>query len=252
MELSINMFLIVCPLVFLGGLVDSIAGGGGLISLPAYLIAGLPAHNAVATNKLSSASGSVVATLRYMKNGCINLKLIPSTVVAALIGSTIGAKLILLLNEEIIKYVILIVLPIIAILMLRKKNPLEQTGEEEISLKKQIIIATIAAFVIGMYDGFYGPGTGTFLVLTLTGLAKLEARVATGTTKCINLTSNTAALVTFLINGKVYILLGAVAAVFGIAGNYIGSGMVVKSGSKYIKPLILVVVFMLACKIIFE
>ena len=93
MELTIGTFLFVCPLLFLAGLVDAIGGGGGLISLPAYLIAGVPVHQAIATNKLSSTCGTTLATARFIRNKLVNFKLAVPSVVSAIIGSSIGAKL---------------------------------------------------------------------------------------------------------------------------------------------------------------
>lgn len=251
-ELTLTTYLIVCPLVFFAGLLDSIAGGGGLISLPAYLFAGIPPMNAVATNKLSSACGSVIANIRYIKNKSIDFGLILPTVPAAIIGSALGAQLVLRINEVYIKYILIVALPIVAFFMLFKKNSLETASISSISRKKQIILALLAAFLFGMYDGFYGPGTGTFLVLALTGIAKMDVKKATGNTKCINLASNLAALSTFLLHGKVLILLGIPAALFNIAGNYIGSGLVLKSGTRIVRPIILTVLVMLFGKVIME
>ena len=247
--MNIHVFFIVCPMVFLAGIVDSIAGGGGLISLPAYLMAGLPPHMAVATNKLSSSCGTTVSAFRYLKNRCVSLPLVPSTVLAALAGSAIGARLVLARDERYIKGMLFIVLPVTAFFVLRKKSPLDTQGPA-LPLKKQLVIATLAAFIIGAYDGFYGPGTGTFLVLILTGLARMDVRTASGNTKCINLASNVAALVTFLINGQVFLLLGLCAALFSILGNFIGSGMVVKNGAKTVRPIIIVVLILLFFKLL--
>ncbi|MBE5960220.1 MAG: sulfite exporter TauE/SafE family protein [Lachnospiraceae bacterium] len=245
-------YLIVCPLVFFAGLLDSIAGGGGLISLPAYLFAGIPPMNAVATNKLSSSCGTVIANIRYIKNKSVDFGLILPTVLTAVFGSSLGAQLVLRIDEVYIKYILVIALPIVAFLVLFKKNTFETVSTASISRPKQLIIAMIAAFIIGMYDGFYGPGTGTFLVLALTGIAKMDVKKATGNTKCINLASNLAALSTFLLHGKVLILLGIPAALFNIAGNYIGSGLVLKNGTKIVKPIILIVLVMLFGKVILE
>ena len=112
------------------------------------------------------------------------------------------------------------------------------------------LIAILAAFVVGMYDGFYGPGTGTFLILILTGVAKMNIKKASGLTKVINLSSNVAALVTFVMNGKVLYPLGFAAAAFCIMGHYIGSGMVVSNGRKIVRPVVLVVLAILFVKII--
>ena len=113
-----------------------------------------------------------------------------------------------------------------------------------------LVIAILAAFVVGMYDGFYGPGTGTFLILILTGVAKMNIKKASGLTKVINLSSNVAALVTFVMNGKVLYPLGFAAAAFCIMGHYIGSGMVVSNGRKIVRPVVLVVLAILFVKII--
>lgn len=127
---------------------------------------------------------------------------------------------------------------------------MQVTGHSSVSTKKQYTIAMIVSFIIGAYDGFYGPGTGTFLVLALTGLAKIDVKKATGNTKFINLASNIAALITFFINGKLLIPLGLCAALFSMVGNYLGSGMVLKSGEKIVRPIIIVVLILLLIKIL--
>lgn len=245
MELSLPVFLIVCPLVFLAGLIDSIAGGGGLISLPAYLIAGVPPHFALATNKLSSCMGTFISTARYIKNKSADIKLAIPCIILAFIGSPIGASLALMVDEKIIKGLLLFILPVVAFYIFRSKNFASETALNTLSKKKLYLYAGIASFFIAMYDGFYGPGTGTFLLLAFTGLCKMDIKTASGNTKLINLSSNIAALVTFALSGKVILLLGAAATVFSIAGHYIGAGLVLKNGYKIIRPLILVVLSIL-------
>lgn len=247
MELSIWTFIIVCPMVFLASFVDAVAGGGGLISLPAYLLAGVPPKLAIGTNKLSSATGTVFSTARYCKNGCFDLKLALPSIVVALIGSYIGAKIVLVTSDEILKYVLIIVLPVTAFFVLKKKN-FDQVKNKP-KRKTQFIIAVIASFIIGMYDGFYGPGTGTFLILIYTGLVKLDLLTASGNTKLVNLSSNVAALVTFIFSGNIVYALGLAASVFSIAGHYLGAGMVMKSGTKIVKPIIILVILLLLIKI---
>ncbi len=247
MELSIWTFIIVCPMVFLASFVDAVAGGGGLISLPAYLLAGVPPKLAIGTNKLSSATGTVFSTARYCKNGCFDLKLALPSIVVALIGSYIGAKIVLVTSDEILKYVLIIVLPVTAFFVLKKKN-FDQVKNKP-KRKTQFIIAVLASFIIGMYDGFYGPGTGTFLILIYTGLVKLDLLTASGNTKLVNLSSNIAALVTFIFSGNIVYALGFAASVFSIAGHYLGAGMVMKSGTKIVKPIIILVILLLLIKI---
>ncbi|MFV0518051.1 MAG: TSUP family transporter [Aminipila sp.] len=252
MDITITTYLIVCPLVFVAAFIDSIAGGGGIISLPAYIIAGVPPHYALGSNKLSSFMGTIVSTARYIKHGAADLKIAPFSIVLALIGSAIGANLALYVSEEFLKNLLIIVLPVVAFFVLRKNSFGENNQETEIDRKKQVAIALVAAFIIGGYDGFYGPGTGTFLILILTSLAHMDIKIASGNTKLINLSSNLAALVTFMINGKVLFLLALIAGVFGILGNYIGSGLVLKSGTKVVKPVMVLVLILLFIKIVTE
>lgn len=250
MEITITQYLIVCPLVFLAGLLDSIAGGGGLVSLPAYMIAGIPAHLALGTNKMGSVMGTVISTARFAKNGYISLKKVFWFVIAALIGSSVGANLSLLVSEKVISYLMIIVLPIVAIYVLMNKKMGDDSLAGSISPRKSFMIALAAALIVGTYDGFYGPGTGTFLILILTGAAKYTMNEAAGTTKAINLASNAAAFVTFIINGKVLYPLGLAAGIFCIIGNYIGSGLVLTNGHKIVRPVVLLVLLILFIKIL--
>lgn len=250
MEITYQTFLIVCPFLFLAGLIDAIGGGGGLISLPAYLIAGLPPHTAIATNKLSSTCGTTLATYRFIKNGLVNVKLAIPAVIAAILGSSIGANLNLLVDDKIMLYVMVAILPICACLVLNKKL-FRDGGSDEIVLNKKLyFIATLSAFIIGMYDGFYGPGTGTFLIIAFTVFAKLSIKTSNAQAKIINLTSNVTSLIIFLINGEVLLSVGLVAAACNMVGGYIGAGLVMKNGSKIVKPSIIFVLILLALKVL--
>ena len=249
MELTIQTFLIVCPLVFLEGLVDSIAGGGGLISLPAYLLAGVPMHNAIATNKLSSATGTAISTARLRKNKFVASGVALPCISMALVGSFAGAHIALLASDKILKWMLIPELPIVAFYVMKKKN-LDDNSNVEISRKKQWILCAVCSLAVGCYDGFYGPGTGTFLLILYTGVAKLPVAKASGTMKLANLSSNIMALVVFLFSGKIVIYLGLAASVFSIAGHYVGSGMVMKNGNKIVRPIILIVLVLLFIKII--
>jgi uncharacterized membrane protein YfcA len=241
-------YLLVCPLTFLAGLVDAVAGGGGLISLPAYLIAGLPVHNAIATNKMSSSMGTTIATVRYGMSGFIPWKIALFCAVFAMVGSNIGANLALLLSDRVFKIVMLVILPLTAWYVLRGRA---LDGEREaFSAKKTTLIAMGIALAVGVYDGFYGPGTGTFLLLGLTALGHMPLQEANGTTKVINLTSNITALAVFLINGKVLLPLGIVAGLFNVAGNYLGARMFEKGGAKAVKPVMVIVLIIFFIRVI--
>ena len=248
-----GIYLIVCPLVFLAGFVDSIAGGGGLISLPAYMFAGIPVHNAIATNKLSSSTGTVVSTARLIKNKKVDWGFVSGTVIGALIGALIGsvagANLALIISDHILKMVLVVILPIVAFCVLRDKN-MDVEVPVGMTKNKQYLIAIVCSLVIGCYDGFYGPGTGTFLLLVFTKLAKIPLEKATGNVKIVNLSSNISALITFILAGKIMWGLGLAASCFSIAGHYVGAGMVVNNGVKVIKPIILIVLVLLLVKVV--
>lgn len=223
MTLTPFMFLLVCPFLFLAGFVDSIAGGGGLVSMPIYLLAGLPPHTAVATNKLSSTCGTALTTVRFVKNKLINLKLAVPSVIAAVAGSSLGARISLSISETVLRNIIICVLPVAAFFVLNKKMFSGEGKKAAAVTKRTVTVSMISAFLIGVYDGLYGPGTGSFLIIAFTVFAHLTVEAANAQAKAINLTTNVTALVLFLISGKVLVPLGLAAAACNMAGNYVGS-----------------------------
>ena len=244
-----EQYLIVCPLVFLAGLIDSIAGGGGLISLPAYLIAGVPPHIALGTNKTSSSMGTVVSAAKLAKNGFVDRRTAVPGGLCAVAGAIVGATISLYVEDTVITHMMIVILPVVAFYVLRSRTLGESEKTGTLTGGRLIGAVCGIGLVMGIYDGFYGPGTGTFLLLLLTGLAHLDTRRAARTTKVMNLSSNLAALATFLINGKVYYSLGLVSGLFCIAGHYIGSSLVVRGGRRVVRPMILVVLCILFGKL---
>ena len=250
MDLTLQTFLIVCPMLFLAGLVDAIGGGGGLISLPAYLLAGLPMHNAIATNKLSSTCGTTLTTVRFIKEGLVNWKIAIPTIVFAILGSSLGANLSMMMDEGIMQKVLFVVLPVVAFIVMNPKL-FRDKAEEKLVVNKRLWFAVNAsAFIVGVYDGFYGPGTGTFLIIAFTVFAKMDTRSANAQAKVINLTTNITSLVIFLINGQALIPLGLAAAVCNMAGNYVGAGLAMTKGSKITRPVIVLVLGLLFLKVL--
>ena len=248
--ITLTTHLIVCPLVFLGGFIDAVAGGGGLISLPAYMIAGFPPHFAIGTNKLSAGMGTLVSTYRFGRSGNIPWKSALPCVVLAVAGSAAGARIALLVSADLFKKLMLVIIPVTAYYVLKTKNM--DVERESLSQSQTIIRASLAALVIGLYDGFYGPGTGTFLILLLTSFAHFTLGDANGTAKAINLTTNITSLVVYLLNAKVMMTLGLIAGVFGIAGNYLGVSFFKDKGSKAVKPIMIIVLTLFFIKIVTE
>lgn len=250
MALTPQMFLIVCPLLFLAGLVDAIGGGGGLISLPAYLLAGLPVHRAIATNKLSSACGTALATFRFIREGLMNWKIAVPTILCAMAGSSLGANLSIRASESAMENILLVVLPVVAFIVLNPKIFHDNDTQGTVLNRKLWITAVVSSFVVGIYDGFYGPGTGTFLIIAFTAFAKLDIRSANAQAKVINLTTNITSLAIFLLSSQTVIVLGLAAAACNMAGNYVGAGLAMRGGSKITRPVILLVLILLFLKIL--
>lgn len=238
------------PLVFLAGFVDAIAGGGGIISISAYLAVGLPPHLALGTNKLSAFLGAGTSTWRFVRRGHILWPQAIASVIGALIGSPLGATLALHVDERILVYLMLIVLPIIAILVLRGKA----FTPREVSLPRaaSLALAFFIGFILGGYDGFFGPGTGMFLIMAFTGLLGIDILTACGNAKIVNFASNVGAVITFIANGQVIWGLGIPAAACAILGQYLGAGLAMKQGVRIIRPMVLVVIVLLMAKIIWD
>ena len=241
--------LLVCAGVFLASFMDAIAGGGGIISVPTYLIAfsGLPTYYALGTNKLSSGIGTVFSTARFIKNGYVHWKLFAPSIALALLGSVGGTWLQHHTPDAVLKYLLLIVLPVVAFVTLRNRDWPDEPGA--IDPRKQAAIVWAASLIIGAYDGYYGPGTGTFLMIIFIRLAKLDTRHAAGGVKVINLASNFGSLFTALTAGYVYIGVGLISAVASIAGHYIGAGLAIKNGSKIVRPAVILVLILLTVKV---
>ena len=247
MQITFITYLIVCPLIFLAGLIDSIAGGGGLISLPIYLAVGLPPATAAGTNKFSAAFGTTFSAINYFKSGNTHVKVAIVSALFAFIGSNLGARFAIMLGES-LKYVILGVIPFVALssfLKLDESNDLLEGS-------KLFVWAGLIGFVVGMYDGLVGPGTGTFLIILYTAFCGYNLKEASGNSKVVNLSSNVSALIVFMLNGQVLYRLAIPAALFGIAGNYIGSTLAIKNGRKIIRPVLYLVLASIIAKIIYD
>lgn len=250
MMTDITGYLIVCPLALLAGFVDAVAGGGGLISLPAYIISGLPVHYAIGTNKLSSGMGTAIAAWKLSKYKYIPWKLALCCAACALAASNLGAHLALLLDDKVFKMLLLLILPLTAVYVF-KSGSLE-TEHAAYSSRKTLGMGMLIAAAIGVYDGFYGPGTGAFLLLLLTGAAHMKLKEANGTAKIINLTTNLSGLAVLLYYGKVMVLLGITAGIFSIAGNCIGTRFFARGGARVVKPVIIFVISVFFVKVLLE
>lgn len=248
----ISMWLIVCPLVFLGGLVDAVAGGGGLITLPAYLLAGLPPHLASGTNKCGNAFGTFLSTARFIRRGNIHVPSAMAGAVGALIGAWIGSKLNLVVPDQYLYYIMLAVVPVTAVFLLFRRDFGTENQSQTHSKEILLLLSLCIGLFIGGYDGFFGPGAGTFLMLAFTGLCRFDLLTASGNTKVANSASNAASLLSFALERQVLWPVGVPAAVCGILGNYVGSSLALHRGGKIIRPMFFVVLALLLIRLAWE
>ena len=252
MHISIWALAFLWFFVFLGGFVDSAAGGGGLISLPAYLFVGLPPHTAIGCNKFSAACGTTLSAARFFKNGAVDWQVAAVSAVCSSISSYIGIRIALMINQETLKTVLVIVLPIVAVLLLFKRNFGTENQSAEIPKKKAFILAACTGLLIGFYDGLIGPGTGTIAIIVFSAWMKYDLKTASGNAKVMNLASNYATLIAVITGNKVVYSIAIPAAVFGIIGNYIGAGFAIKKGTAFIKPLMICVIVLLFGKLFYD
>lgn len=182
MELTPQILIVVLPLIFLGGFVDSVAGGGGLITLPAYLMAGIPAHLAMGTNKVVNGTGTALASFKYFRGGKVLLRPAIISGIGALLGAAIGTKIALLINEDILKIMMLVALPCAAILLMLKKDFGKENDApaREYTPQQELTRAALIGLGLGCYDGLIGPGTGTFMIMAFTMALSMDLLTASG------------------------------------------------------------------------
>ncbi len=222
---------------FISGFLDSIAGGAGLILVPAFILTGIPPQLALGQEKLVSTIGTFSAIYNYFKNKKIVWKIVAYGIPPALIGAFLGGKIILSIDESIVGMIIFLLIPFgFLISFISKKDH----SKKEFTLTKKImfLVLPLLCLAIGFYDGFFGPGTGSLLIIALSYFIRLPLLQSSATSKIFNLASNVGAFVIFFIEGKMLFLIGIPMIIASIAGNYTGSNLTLRNGEKIIKPLI--------------
>ena len=248
--LSPAALLVLGVCVFLAGAVDALAGGGGLITLPAYLAAGLNPALVLGTNKLTSCLGTLVATARYHRALRFSLKAFLPVLAAAALGSWLGARAALLVDPKWLRPLILAALPLVSWLIWSRKEFGDEDSSHRHSRAEQRRLGMLVAGPVGAYDGFFGPGAGTFYALGFVRVCGYDLLGATGRAKALNLLSNAAALAAFVAAGRVAWGVGLPMAALSIAGNAVGSHFGVRRGGAAIRPAVLLVCAGLFVKIL--
>ncbi len=247
MQLTFMSYLIVLPLVFLAALVDSIGGGGGLISLPAYTLAGLPYGMASGCNKFSACCATMAATYRFIRSGKIMWLPALCAMAGSLPASFLGTRLSILLGNRFMNIFMICATPVVAAAVLIRRKQ----GAREVRVTcLRLLLCFLGGALMGFYDGFFGPGTGTFLILMFTWTTGMDMVAASASSKPVNLASNIASLVTRLAAGQVIFALAIPATCLSIAGAWIGSKLAITRGAKFIRYVMLGVMALLMVKLI--
>ena len=245
---SIWTFVVVCPLVFLAGFVDSVAGGGGVISLPAYLIAGVPIKMAAGTNKFANGCGTAMASYKYIKSGNVDWLCAIPAAVGSLTGSAIGTSLAVYLREEILQGIVLAALPVVAVVLFFARD--FGAVEKPPKTRGQTLgLSALIGLLIGLYDGLVGPGTGTFLTIGFSLVLGYTLLKSSGCARIANLASNVASMVVFFLDGDILFSVGIPAMASSMLGNYIGSRFAIQGGSGRIRSVMFFVLGLLFLKI---
>lgn len=247
---------LLCLAAFFAGFVDSIAGGGGLIQLPALFVL-LPQSIAaqvpqvMGINKFSSICGTTVATVQYARKVNLNWTLLKPMMLGAFVFSYLGAMTVSLINPRLIKPVILVLLVVVAVYTYTRKRT-TPTRTLDVPDRYRSLIALGVGSGIGFYDGFFGPGTGTFLLIAFVGLFALDFLQASAHAKAINLTTNIAAVTRFASQGEIHYHYAIPMALANIAGSFLGSHMAILKGSEFVRKFFLAVVLLLIARFAYE
>jgi uncharacterized membrane protein YfcA len=250
MDAPLDAWVVValCVVAFIAGGVDAIAGGGGLLTVPALLTAGLPPHLALGTNKGQSVFGAVAALGRFIRAGLIEKRRALTTFPAGFVGSLLGALLLVFLEPAVLRPLVLVLL-VFAGVVVGLRRPSSVSPGPVAASRERVWIEPLCALVIGAYDGFFGPGTGTFLILAFVSLVRLPLERATAEAKVVNFASNLAAVVLFASKGLVLWRVALPMAMAQFVGGLTGAHIAVRGGAAIIRKFVLGVVGALVLKL---
>lgn len=233
MDTELCLFLLVAG--FTAAFIDSVVGGGGLISLPALLFTGLPPGLALGTNKLASTACSLTSTLAFLRSGKIDRKLVLYLFPFSFIASALGSYTVQQIPPGFLKPLVVVMLILVAVYTVRKKD----WGAESTypgKTRKVAVLSALAASALGFYDGFFGPGTGSFLIFAFLMIG-FDFVQAAGNAKVLNFASNIASVLTFMLSGMINYQYGLLMGLGMIAGAVLGSRVAIRKGTTYVRPL---------------
>jgi uncharacterized protein len=239
MEFDLWVYLLLFCTGLAAGLVDAVAGGGGVLTVPVLLSIGLPVQVALGTNKLQASFGSATATIHYIKGGLVDLRECRLGIAATAVGAALGAYVVRRIQSELLENLVPWLLAGIVIYTIVR--PKAGSADHPPRLPHWMFFALFGV-ALGFYDGFFGPGTGSFWTIALVGVMGFNFAKATGYTKVMNFTSNVTSLAVFAWAGSIHLWAGLVMAAGQVAGSRVGAGLVMKRGARFVRPLFLCMV----------
>lgn len=248
-QLSLEVILMLVAVAGIAGFIDAIAGGGGLLTIPAMLLANIPPVLTLGTNKVQAMTGSMAASITMIKKGVVKPSTFKNAIIGCFIGSVIGTIAVQMSPPELLEKLIPFLIAGIGIYTLFAPNLGSVEAEPRVS---DGAWQKFFAPLIGFYDGYIGPGTGMFFALGYVALRGRQIVEATGMAKILNFTTNVASVIFFVLGGNVLWKVGIAMAVGQVVGAYFGSHMVVKGGSKLIRPVIVLVCLAMLAKYVFS
>jgi uncharacterized membrane protein YfcA len=246
MDLAPEVIAILCLVAVAAGFVDAIAGGGGLLTVPALLAAGLPPVAAIATNKVQSCCGTAAATFNFWRAGRIDFSLLRWPLVGAFAGSAAGGMLLMVADPAFLALLLPLLLASVAAYFLFGPR----ASDEDVHARLTPAAFSLVAAAVGFYDGFFGPGAGSFYALGLVTLMGMGLTRATAHTKALNFTSNLVSVVVFGLGGQAVWGLGLLMAVGQVGGGWLGSHTAMRFGPRVIRPLLVIVCLAMVAKLL--
>lgn len=249
--MTLTALIFICIAGFIAAAVDSIAGGGGIISLPALIAIGVPPHLALGTNKFASTCASLTSSIKFARSGKIHFPLVKYQIPCTVLGAALGVYTALRVDEGFLNVFIVVMIFVVAIYTIIKKDFGTSDRFKGLS-KAKIIYGMLFAFGLGFYDGFFGPGTGAFLIFLFISIFGFDFTVAAGNGKMLNFVSNVVSLILFALSGKIMYLIGIPMAISMIFGASVGTHIAIKNGAKVIKPIFITIALLLIVKLIWQ
>ncbi len=247
--LDLSLWVTLCSVGFIAGLIDAIAGGGGMLTIPTLLTSGLPPHVALGTNKLAASFGSCTASFAFYRKKLLSPKYWLWAIIATATGAVIGTTMVNFLSVEFLDRYIPVLIILTAIYTLVAKSPAYDDHDLPVKTFRVKVKQVIQGLTLGFYDGIAGPGTGAFWVSSSNILYKIDILLSCGLARFTNFISNFCSLLTFIYLGHVNFALGISMGIFIMLGAWVGAHWAIKFGSKFIRPVFITVVIAMSANL---